>query len=103
MTVKSIILGPITIDKVFIEDFLGGSKLAAITSAVISLAEILKIKVIAEGVETESQLQWLKQQNCNLIQGYFMSVPLPRNEFLALLRSHSNVLTQHKPLAVVAN
>jgi EAL domain-containing protein (putative c-di-GMP-specific phosphodiesterase class I) len=52
----------------------------AIGSAIISLAHSLKLKVIAEGVETEDQRNWLKRLECDEMQGYLFSRPLPAAE-----------------------
>ncbi len=52
----------------------------AITSAVIALGHNLGLEVIAEGVETAEQLQYLTEHQCDFIQGYFLSRPLPANK-----------------------
>ncbi len=58
---------------------------SVITRAVINLAHNLGIRVVAEGVETEEQLQFLRQHQCDLIQGYLISRPVPAAELPALL------------------
>ncbi len=58
---------------------------SAIISAVISMARALKLRVVAEGVETEEQLAFLRQQRCDTIQGFWYSHPLPAEEFEAIL------------------
>ena len=50
---------------------------ASIVSAVIAMAHSLKLHVVAEGVETEDQLAFLRRQQCDRIQGYLFSPPLP--------------------------
>jgi EAL domain-containing protein (putative c-di-GMP-specific phosphodiesterase class I) len=50
------------------------------------MAHTLGIKVIAEGVETHEQLGFLREQGCDITQGYFCSKPLPVNNFTKLLR-----------------
>jgi len=80
---------PITtlkIDKSFVRDLPGDSDNAAITSAIIVMANSLKLKVIAEGVETEEQLAFLQSQKCDEIQGYFFSEPVPAEVFTRLLQ-----------------
>jgi diguanylate cyclase (GGDEF)-like protein len=71
---------PITkvkIDRSFVRDVSRDSGDAAIVSAVIAMAQTLKLKVVAEGVETAEQLAYLKEQGCHEIQGYFFSRPMP--------------------------
>jgi EAL domain-containing protein (putative c-di-GMP-specific phosphodiesterase class I) len=59
----------------------------AITAAIIDLCHNLKIKVVAEGVETEESLNFLKEKKCHFAQGYFFSPPLPTDKFQKLLES----------------
>ncbi|WP_373500623.1 putative bifunctional diguanylate cyclase/phosphodiesterase [Desulfococcus sp.] len=58
----------------------------AIASAVISMAESMNLSVTAEGVETESQLCFLKSRRCGEAQGYYLSRPLPRDEIAVFMR-----------------
>ena len=48
---------------------------------ILDIAANLKVPVIAEGVETETQMQLLKKMGCELVQGYYFSRPLPASEF----------------------
>jgi diguanylate cyclase (GGDEF)-like protein/PAS domain S-box-containing protein len=68
------------IDRSFIQDVNVDPDDAAITSAVISMAKSLNLKVIAEGVENEEQLSFLRAHNCDEIQGYYFSKPLLAGE-----------------------
>lgn len=74
------------IDQSFIRDVTSDPQGAAIACAVISLAHILKLEVIAEGVETEAQLSFLQRHRCDQMQGYLFSGPLPAEDFLQFLR-----------------
>ncbi len=65
------------VDRSFIMDLPGDQQEAAITSAIIQLAHALGLGVVAEGVENSEQLHFLKQLNCDLIQGYLFSPPVP--------------------------
>jgi diguanylate cyclase (GGDEF)-like protein/PAS domain S-box-containing protein len=71
----------IKIDKSFVQDIVGDPDSAAIICTIISMAKILKQKVIAEGVETVEQFRFLQQQECDEIQGYYFSPPLPGDQF----------------------
>ena len=68
------------IDIAFIRDVTSNPDDAAITLAIIRMAHGLKLEVIAEGVETEAQLAYLKRHHCDHIQGYYFSRPLPVQE-----------------------
>jgi diguanylate cyclase (GGDEF)-like protein len=74
------------IDKSFVRDIASDEDGAAIVAAIISLAHILKLKVVAEGVETEEQLQYLRRHNCDEIQGYFYSPPICADAIETMLR-----------------
>ncbi|WP_394234953.1 EAL domain-containing protein [Niallia oryzisoli] len=76
----------IKIDRSFIKGIPDDSDSIDIVSAVIQLAKKLKIRVVAEGVETEEQLQFLKKLHCEEIQGYLYSKPLVVQEFESLLK-----------------
>ncbi|HEY9298326.1 MAG TPA: EAL domain-containing protein [Phormidium sp.] len=77
----------IKIDKSFIRDIADDRQNAAITVAIIQMAHCMNMRVVAEGVENEQELDFLCDRECDEIQGYFFSQPLPRAEFEALLKS----------------
>jgi diguanylate cyclase (GGDEF)-like protein/PAS domain S-box-containing protein len=70
-------INSLKIDKSFINDVPVNQGNCAIVRSIITLGHSLQLKVIAEGVETEEQLQFLKANHCDEIQGYFFSRPLP--------------------------
>jgi diguanylate cyclase (GGDEF)-like protein len=73
------------IDQSFVRDVTTDPDDAAICNAIIGLAHNLKLAVIAEGVETEAQMNHLRRRHCDEMQGYLFSRPLPRDEFERLL------------------
>ena len=85
------------IDRCFIHDITVDADNQGITAAIISMARQLKLKVVAEGVETGAQLDYLREQQCDEIQGYLVSTPLTAEQFTSLLqRVNSNRLdTMH--------
>ena len=77
----------VKIDRSFIKDLPHDTDDAAITRAVIAMAQSLRIRVVAEGVETREQLDFLREHQCDECQGYFVSRPLPPSEFALLART----------------
>lgn len=77
----------VKVDRSFIKDLPQDADDAAITRAVIAMAQSLRIRVIAEGVETREQLDFLREHGCDECQGYYLSRPLPAAEFALLLRT----------------
>lgn len=74
------------IDKTFVAGMGTHSDDTSIVQAIVSLAHGLRLKVVAEGVETAEQLATLKAMGCDQYQGYYFSPPVPADEFEALLR-----------------
>jgi EAL domain-containing protein (putative c-di-GMP-specific phosphodiesterase class I) len=74
------------IDRSFVRDVAVNPDDAAITSAIISMAKSLNLKVIAEGVENEAQMSFLRAHHCDEIQGYYFSKPLSADEVVDKLR-----------------
>ena len=74
------------IDRSFIRDVVNNSEDAAIVSTIITLAQNLKLHVVAEGVENESQLEFLKQRKCFAQQGFLFAKPMPPEEFEEVLK-----------------
>jgi EAL domain-containing protein (putative c-di-GMP-specific phosphodiesterase class I)/CHASE2 domain-containing sensor protein len=74
------------IDRAFIDNMINSAENLAIVSAVISLAHSLNLKVVAEGVETEEQANLLRLLECDEMQGYFFSRPVPLQQIETMLR-----------------
>ena len=77
----------VKIDRAFITDVTGNPDDAAIASAVIAMSHSLGLRVVAEGVETQGQLDFLRQHGCDEIQGYLFSRPVAAEHFEAMLRA----------------
>jgi EAL domain-containing protein (putative c-di-GMP-specific phosphodiesterase class I) len=75
------------IDRSFITGLPGDLDDATIAQAVITMAHALRLKVVAEGVETEAQLDFLNGHGCDQMQGYYFSRPVPAEECTAMLRN----------------
>ena len=86
-SLKTFPVARLKIDKSFINDLGTNENDNAVASAVISLGHKLNLKVIAEGVETDEQVAFLRDNNCDEMQGYRFSEPLPPNEMEELLKS----------------
>ena len=70
----------------------------AITSAIIAMGRSLGLTVVAEGVETREQLDFLRKHACDEFQGYYFSKPIDGRDFAELLRTHARSDSNH-PLA----
>lgn len=75
------------IDQSFIRDVATNENDALITTTIISMGHNLRFRVIAEGVETAEQISFLKEHQCDETQGYFVSTPLPPEEFASFIKS----------------
>jgi EAL domain-containing protein (putative c-di-GMP-specific phosphodiesterase class I) len=79
-------LQSLKIDRSLVADLSDSRTGASILRALLALARELDMKVVAEGVENEQQLRILTRLNCDQIQGFFFSAPLPEHDLVALLR-----------------
>ncbi|CAG7855773.1 putative signaling protein [biofilm metagenome] len=85
-------LDALKIDRSFVKDLPESTDASAIVNAVLALAKALKLKTIAEGVETEQQLAFLRKTSCNAVQGYFFAKPLPVAEFQDYWERTNNIV-----------
>jgi EAL domain-containing protein (putative c-di-GMP-specific phosphodiesterase class I) len=83
------------VDRSFIIDIISSDDDAAITTSIIELAHNLGLKVIAEGVETVEQLEFLSRRGCDEIQGYFFSPPVPPADIARILRGEVRNILPH--------
>ena len=82
------------IDRSFIRDIPADNDNAAIAAAIIAMAHSLNLDVIAEGVETEEQFAFLRDQGCDSVQGFLFSPALPGEEIESYLRAESEVIAK---------
>ena len=80
------------IDKSFVQDVCTDPDDASIVKAIVTLGHALDLKIVAEGVETQDQLEYLTLLGCDILQGFLFSQPLGVNEFNELLVAQSQVL-----------
>jgi diguanylate cyclase (GGDEF)-like protein/PAS domain S-box-containing protein len=83
---KELPLGAIKIDKSFVKDFPEDERSTALVEAVVSMGKSLGLAVVAEGVETEAQLNMLRQFGCDALQGYLFSKPEPARRLIDMLK-----------------
>lgn len=74
-------ISELKIDQSFIKDITTSVDDAAIAGAVVAMAHSLRLRVVAEGVETAEQMEFLRSLGCDLVQGYFISEPQSAREF----------------------
>ncbi len=84
---KKFPLDKLKIDQSFVRDLPEDEEDIAITKAIIALAKSLKFTIIAEGVETQAQKDFMIENECDLMQGYFFSKPIPASEMEVLLKN----------------
>ncbi len=75
------------IDQSFVREIPADADDAAIAGTVITMAHSLGLKVVAEGVETAAQLNFMREHSCDAMQGYYLSKPLPAEQFEAFLKN----------------
>ncbi|MFC3772452.1 EAL domain-containing protein [Paenibacillus sp. GCM10012303] len=82
----------IKIDQSFVRDIANANddNDTAIVSAIIAIARHLQLKVVAEGVETQEQFDYLQREQCDMLQGYYFSPPVPADRFESLLREYGS-------------
>ena len=84
---KQFKIDKLKIDQTFIHDIVSNGDDRAITSAIISMSHTIGFKTIAEGVETQEQLAFLRNKGCDEIQGYYYSRPLLKDDFESFIKN----------------
>jgi EAL domain-containing protein (putative c-di-GMP-specific phosphodiesterase class I) len=85
---KHLPIQKLKIDQSFIHDIPRNSNDAAITRSIIALGHALDLIVLAEGVENKAQMEFLKQEKCDALQGYFLGTPVTAEDFEVILQNH---------------
>jgi diguanylate cyclase (GGDEF)-like protein/PAS domain S-box-containing protein len=98
---KRFLIDTLKIDITFIQDVTTNADDATIAIAIINMAHSLRLKVVAEGVETREQLEFLRVHGCDEVQGYLLSRPLPADDIAIKLRQFANrdAAPRYAPLA----
>ena len=86
--IRKLPLDSLKIDQTFVRQITSIPRDTSIVNAIIGMGRSLKLQVIAEGVETKEELDFLKLQECDEAQGFYFSQPVPANQFANLLVSH---------------
>ena len=86
---KHLPIDTIKIDRSFVRDIASDPDDAAIVDAIVAMAHSLNLNVIAEGVETHEQLKFLRECNCQQVQGYYFARPLEPQQFAAFMVQHT--------------
>ncbi|WP_027728526.1 EAL domain-containing protein [Treponema sp. C6A8] len=69
----------------------------------IKMIKALEMDVLAEGVETKEQAEWLTELGCDYLQGFYFSKPIPKNDFIAVMKKNSENLTEEEKLPLSEN
>lgn len=85
---KKLPISELKIDRSFMQEIFHNEDNEVITATIIALANGLSLEVVAEGVENEQQLAFLRQHGCDTVQGFFYSRPLPPDEFSQFVRHY---------------
>jgi diguanylate cyclase (GGDEF)-like protein/PAS domain S-box-containing protein len=85
---RNLPINTLKIDKMFIDDIIGDTTKSIITDSIIDLGHKIGVTIVSEGVETEEQLHYLKNNNCDIIQGYFYSKPVPGEQLDSFIKNH---------------
>ena len=91
---------PLKIDQSFVRQITTAGDDTTIVTAVISMGRSLKLRVVAEGVETQEELAFLQAHQCDEAQGYYFSRPVPPQQFAMLLRRgipESRIVVERPP------
>ena len=101
--IKTFPLHCLKLDRSFLQNAAELAQDAAIVTAIINMGHALGMKVVAEGVETDKQLEFLRQHSCDMAQGYLFGRPMEEREFIDWLRAYRQRTTTPLPHAIASN
>ena len=90
---KRLPIGRLKIDRSFVQDLGHDADDAAICASIIGLGHLLDLRIVAEGVETEQQLHWLRERGCDELQGFLLGRPQPFEVLLPKLLGQSTAVS----------
>ena len=99
MYLKRLPANELKIDRGFVRDLEHDSDDAAIVSAIVALGQALGLRIVAEGVETDVQQNFLTRLGCNSLQGYLLGHPLPAEGFMADIQRAEDAVVPDKSRA----
>ncbi len=88
---KKFPIDTIKIDRSFIRDITGAAEDNDLTNAIIAMGRTLSLNVVAQGVETKAQAEYLRQNACKEFQGFYLNKPVPADQIAELLRSQLDI------------
>jgi PAS domain S-box-containing protein/diguanylate cyclase (GGDEF)-like protein len=94
MYLRTLPIHELKIDRFFVEEIISEQGNAPIVNTIIEMARALGLRTVAEGVENEAQLNYLKIKGCNIYQGYFLAKPLPLVQWYEKLKEQYRVIVQ---------
>ncbi|MFJ4142552.1 putative bifunctional diguanylate cyclase/phosphodiesterase [Pseudomonas sp. NPDC089734] len=103
MYLKRLPANEIKIDRGFVRDLDHDSDDAAIVSAIVAVGRALDLRIVAEGVETSTQQNFLTRLGCDALQGFLLGYPLPAQQFMSHIRSHEDGVSSNIALSADGN
>ena len=89
-------LDVLKMDMSFVRNIENSDTVFRLVKLILDIAAYLKLKVVAEGVETEGQLKLLRDAGCDLVQGYYFSRPIPSEDFEKLIQKEIGLISQEQ-------
>ncbi len=102
-TLKQFPIDTLKIDRSFIRDIENDAEDRGLTEAIISMAKTLRLHLVAEGVETAAQSEFLKARGCDELQGFLFSKPVPADQFECFVKMRRTLLRPSSPIPLLAN